>query len=148
MAHESRAARLVGAQRALRTRFDDFTGAFERRDAPAYRLALADFERNLRRWTAAGEAAILPALRRAPLPDRDTERELRLEYVQVRELTRYLSEQIASAAPLADLLGLIENLERRLAAHETGMESVYYPAAAAALTDGEWQALIEAAPDP
>jgi hypothetical protein len=147
MPQEFGVARLVAAQRALRSRFEDFRGAFERRDSPAYRLALADFERNLRQWTSAGEATLLPALRRAPLPGRDTEREVRLEYVQIRELTRYLSEQIAAAAPIADLLGLIENLERRLSAHEKGMEEVYYPAAAAVLTDREWEKLAEAAPE-
>jgi hypothetical protein len=148
MSAESRTARLVGAQRALRSRFGDFQAAFERRDAAAYRLALSDFESHLRRWTLAGEAALLPALRLAALPDRDTEREVRLEYVQVRELTRYLREQVEAGAPLADLLGLIENLERRLSAHEIGMEGVYYPAAADLLDDAEWKALEEAAPDP
>jgi hypothetical protein len=148
MASESRTARLLGAQRALRTRFDDFRAAFERRDAAAYRLALSDFESHLRRWTLAGETAVLPALRRAALADRDTEREVRLEYVQVRELARYLRAQVEAAAPLADLLGLIENLERRLAAHESGMEGVYYPAAADLLTETEWKTLVEAAPDP
>jgi hypothetical protein len=148
MSAQSRTTRLIAAQRALRSRFDDFQAAFERRDAAAYRLALSDFERHLRLWTLTGEAALLPALRRAPLPDRDTEREVRLEYVQVRELTRYLREQVEAGAPLADLLGLVENLERRLAAHQSGMEGVYYPAAADLLTEAEWKALSEAAPDP
>ena len=38
---------------------------------------------------------------------------------------------------MADVLGLVENLGRRLAAHEREMETVYYPAAAEALEASE-----------
>jgi hypothetical protein len=44
--------------------------------------------------------------------------------------------------------GLVENLERRLAAHESEMERVYYPAAAPLLTAEEWRILSESAPPP
>src|SRR5262249_48654458 len=75
---------LRSASRALRTRFDDFRLALDRRDLEAYRFALDDFHRNLARWTRAEEEALLPAIRRAGLSDRDPERELRLQWVQVR----------------------------------------------------------------
>lgn len=137
---------LLAAQRALRSRFDDFRGALERRDEAAFRLALNDFHEHLRRWTTAEERVLLPALARTALPGRDPGRELKLEYVQIRELTRYLVSQIAEHAPIADVLGLVENLDRRLSAHESEMETIYYPAGAPMLTADEWQRLNEAAP--
>lgn len=137
---------LLAAQRALRSRFDDFRRALDRRDEAAYRLALADFYDHLRRWTSAEERALLPALARVTVPERDPQRELRLEYVQIRELTRYVLTQIGERAPIADVLGLVDNLERRLSAHEAEMEKVYYPAAAPRLTPEEWLLLTQAAP--
>lgn len=140
------ASELLAAQRTLRSRFDDFRRAFERRDRAAYELALRDFESELRRWTAAEERVLLPALARVGVPGRDPQRELKLEYVQARELTRYLLEQVSQGGAVADIVGLVENLERRLAAHEAEMERVYYPAAAPALTPEERAALMQAAP--
>lgn len=139
---------LLAAQKGLRSRFDDFRHAFDRRDDAAFRLALVDFHDHLRRWTVAEERALLPALARASIPGRDPQRELKLEYVQIRELTRYLLTQVVEHAPLADVLGLVENLERRLAAHESEMTKVYYPTAAPLLTREEWHVLTEAAPPP
>jgi hypothetical protein len=139
---------LLAVQKGLRGRFDDFRRALERREDDACRLALADFHAQLTRWTAAEERVLLPALARASFPGRDPQRELRLEYVQIRELTRYLLSQIGERAPLADVLGLVENLERRLAAHESEMEKVYYPSAAPLLTPEEWRLLGDSAPPP
>jgi hypothetical protein len=139
---------LLAVQKGLRGRFDDFRRALERREDDACRLALADFHAQLTRWTAAEERVLLPVLARAPFPGRDPQRELRLEYVQIRELTRYLLSQIGERAPLADVLGLVENLERRLAAHESEMEKVYYPSAAPLLTPDEWRLLGDSAPPP
>lgn len=138
---------LLAAQRALRSRFDDFRRALDRRDEDAYRVALADFHACVKRWTEAEEAALLPAVVRAGIPGRDPRRELRLDCVQVRELTRFLLEEAGRRAALSDLLGLAENLARRLAAHESEMESVYFPAAAPALTADEWSVLTAAAPE-
>jgi hypothetical protein len=137
---------LLSAQRALRSRWDDFRQAFERRDGAAYRVALLDFLENLRRWTAAEENALLPALARTSIAGRDSQRELKLEYVQIRELTRYLQSQIAEDAPLGDILGIVENLERRICAHQSEMENVYYPAASTLLTRDEIRLLADAAP--
>jgi len=141
-------ATLLSAQRGLRSRFEDFRRALERRDEEAYRVALTDFHACLRRWTEAEEKALLPAVLRAGVPGRDPQRELRLEWVQVRELTRSLLWQVNERARLSDLLGFTENLARRLAAHESEMETVYYPAAAATLRGDEWTSLAEAAPAP
>jgi len=139
---------LLSAQRALRSRFDDFRRALERRDEEAYRLALTDFHRCLVRWTRAEEEALLPAILRASIDSRDPRRELRLEWVQVRELARYLLSQLTERAPIADVLGLSENLERRLSAHESEMEKFYYPAVAALLNDEETRILRDAVPPP
>ena len=139
---------LLAVQKGLRGRFDDFRRALERREDDACRLALADFHAQLTRWTAAEERVLLSALARTSLLGRDPQRELRLEYVQIRELTRYLLSQIGERAPLADVLGLVENLERRLAAHESEMEKVYYPSAAPLLTPEEWRLLGDSAPPP
>jgi hypothetical protein len=143
---EEALAFLNAAQAALRDRFDDFHRAFDRRDEAAYRLGLADFHDGLCRWTAAEERALLPALRRARLPDRDPQRELNLEYVQLRELTRHLRMEIEARARMSDILGLVENLSRRFDAHERGNRDVYYPAAAPLLTPAERQLLEAAAP--
>jgi hypothetical protein len=137
---------LVAAQRGLRARFEDFRRALDRRDEAAYRVALKDFHEHLRRWTAAEERVLLPVLARTSFPGRDPQRELKLEYVQIRELTRYLLSQIDDRAPIADVLGLVENLDRRLLAHESEMEKVYYPSGAPLLTPEDWQILTEAAP--
>jgi hypothetical protein len=139
---------LMAAQRALRSRFEDFRRALDRRDEEACRLGLADFHACLRRWTEAQEKALLPAILRAGIPGRDPQRELRLEWVQLRELTRYLLSQIDDRAPIADILGFTENLERRFAAHEADLESVYFAAAARLLTADERKILLEAAPPP
>ena len=139
-------ADLLRVQRSLRSRFEDFRRAFDRRDSEAYRVALADFHACLRRWTEAEEAALLPAVQRAGVPGREPRRELRLDCVQVRELTRFLHEEVSRGAPLPDLLGLIENLARRLAAHESEMAEVYFPAASPPLTPEEWSTLESAAP--
>ncbi|SRR6266852_1680715 len=138
---------LLSAQRALRVRFDDFQRALHNDNRPAIEVALADFEQHLRRWTEAEEKALVPAVVRAEIPGRDARRELRLEYVQIRELTRYLMQQIAEGIQPQTLLGFVENLDRRLHAHEKEMGQVYYPAAAPLLTADEWQILEQARPE-
>jgi hypothetical protein len=137
---------LNAAQRGLRARFDDFRQAFDRRDEAAYRQAIADFHERLCLWTAGEERALLAALRRTRFPDRDPQRELSLEYVQLRELTRHVRIEIEAGGSMADLLGLVENLSRRLEAHERSNSGVYYPAAAPLLTTEERRTLEEAAP--
>jgi hypothetical protein len=139
---------LSAAQQGLRARFEDFRRAFDRRDETAYRMAIADFHERLRRWTEAEERALLPALRRAELPARDPQRELAVEYVQLRELTRHVRLQVEGGASMADLLGFVENLSRRLDAHEHEKFNVYYPAAAPLLTQDERQTLEDSAPPP
>ena len=140
-----RLAVLRAAQESLRSRFDDFRQALERRDGPAYRLALVDFQSAFAAWSGAQERALVPAIERAALAGRDSRRELMLEFVQLRELTRNVRLQIEAGAPLADVLGFVENLARRFDAHGRGLRDVYLPTAAPLLTAQEWQALEQAA---
>ena len=135
---------LLDGQRALRDRFDDFAQALRRNDKTALDVALLDFEDNLRRWTEAEEKALIPAVTRVAIPGRDPRRELRLEYVQIRELTNFIARGRADKAQPSELLGYVENLDRRLTAHEKENRSVYYPIAAGSLTEDEW-AVLEAA---
>jgi len=135
---------LLEGQRALRDRFDDVAGAMRRNDKTALDVALVDFEQHLRRWTEAEETALITALSRVEIPGRDPRRELRLEYVQLRELTNFIARGRADKAQPSELVGYLENLNRRLSAHENENRSVYYPAAAGSLTEEEW-AILEAA---
>ena len=137
---------LLAAQRALRSRFDDFQRAMRNENRAAMEVAIADFEKHLRAWTEAEEKALVPAVERAKIAGRDARRELRLEYVQIRELTRYIAQQIAEKLPSLNIAGYVENLDRRLHAHESEMEKVYYPAAAPLLTEEEWAVLQSARP--
>ena len=139
---------LLLGQRALRNRYDDFRQALQRNDRPALSVAIDDFQHQFERWTDAEEKSLLPALIRNSVAGRDARRELLLEYVQIRELTRYLVRQIAEGIRSDELTGFAENLDRRLRAHESEMERVYYPAAAPILTPEEWSALEAARPDP
>ena len=136
---------LLEGQRALRSRFDDFRQAMRRNDRTAAAVAIDDFLRHLERWTEAEEQALVPAVVRANIVGRDPRRELRLEYVQIRELTRFVQRALAEKN---DATGYIENLDRRLHAHEMQNITVYYPSAAAMLSEEEWAVLEKSRPTP
>lgn len=138
---------LLEGQRALRDRFDDLARALRRNDKTALDVALADFEHHLRRWTEAEEKALIPAVARVEIPGRDPRRELRLEYVQIRELTNFLVRNRENKVRPEELVGYLENLDRRLTAHERGNASVYFPVAAGSLTDEEWAVLEAVRPE-
>ena len=138
---------LLAAHGALRARLDDFRQALSRRDEAAYRLALADFLANLRRWSAAVEETLSPAIVRMSSPRRDLPRELRLDFVQLRELARHITEQLDTRASMSDVLGMVENLSRRFDAHGAQIRDVYAPAAAEVLDEEAWSRLRAAAPD-
>lgn len=136
---------LLAPQRALRARFETFRGALSRGDRVAVELELREFELALRRRIELELRILQPALARAPLPGRDARRELELDYVQLRELTRHLATRIASGVASGEVLGFVENLDRRLSAHESEMERVYFPAVAAALSAEDRRALAREA---
>ncbi len=64
--------------------------------------------------------------------------------MQIRELTRFVQRQVGEKG---DAMGFIENLERRLHAHEMQNMTVYSPSAAAMLTEEEWGVLEKARPE-
>ena len=134
---------LLEGQRALRSRFDDFRQALRRHDTTAAAVAIDDFLHHLERWTEAEEQALIPAVVRANIVGRDPRRELRLEYVQIRELTRFVQRRVAEKE---DATGFVDNLDRRLHAHEMQNITVYFPSAAATLTEEEWGILEKARP--
>jgi hypothetical protein len=135
---------LTASGRALASRFDDFRGALGRRDEAAYRMALADLLDRLVAWSGALDRVVVPTLER--IGRRDLGHELRVDLVQLRELTRHLLQEVDSHAPMSDVLGLVENLSRRLAAWLRQMSEVYGPAAIPALTKEEWAAIGAARP--
>ena len=137
---------LLEGQRALRERFDDVAQAMRRNDKTALDVALDDFEKHLRRWTEAEERALIPAVARVGIAGRDPRRELRLEYVQIRELTNFIARGRANKAQPSELIGYIENLDRRLTTHERENRAVYFPVAASSLTEDEWAILEDARP--
>lgn len=136
---------LLAADAALRSRFEDFRRALDRRDEEAYRLALSDFLANLRTWSGAVERVVVPAFLGAT-DHQELARELRLDLVQLRELTRYVLDQLDSRARMSDVLGLVENLDHRLDAHGRQTREVYAPAAERVLDESAWAALAAALP--
>ena len=140
-AHDAEIHALLAPQRALRLRFEAFRRALVLGDRVAVELDLRELELLLRRRIELELRLLQPAIARASLPGRDARRELELEYVQLRELTRHLAQRIASGAAMGEVLGFAENLDRRLAAHESEMERVYYPAALPALSAEDRRAL-------
>ena len=56
-------------------------------------------------------------------------------------------QQITEGIRFNQMLGFVDNLDRRLTAHEKEMGQVYYPAAAPILTDEEWQMLESGRPE-
>lgn len=129
----------------MRSRFEDFRRALDRRDEVAYRVALTDFLANLRTWSSAVERTLVPALE-TTTDRKELSRELRVDLVQLRELTRYVLEQLDSNARLSDVLGLVDNLGRRLDAHGRQTRELYAPAAETCLDDPGWAALAAALP--
>jgi hypothetical protein len=132
---------LLAPQRRLRASLAAFRRALEPNDRSAMELCLCEFELGQRRRIELELRVLQPVLARVPFAARDARRELELQYVQLRELTRHLAVRIASNAPLGEIMGFAENLDRRLAAHESELESVYYPAALAALSAEDRRAL-------
>lgn len=136
---------LLAPQRALRERFDAFHRALERRDQTLATSTLHEFEAALHRRIAIELRVLVPALLHVGVPGRSPRRELELQYVQLRELTRHVREKIEnggdSEATRGEILGFVVNLDRRLTAHAAEMERVYYPAAVSVLNESDRVAL-------
>jgi hypothetical protein len=121
--------RLADEHRSLDERFGGFLAAATGGDAAAAAEAIRAFDDGLRRHTALEEETIL-----APSPDgrlaaaadetpqQRLSRELRLEHVQIRELSAMIRRLLEEREDLAGALRLAGNLARRWDAHTTREE--------------------------
>ena len=116
--------RLAEEHRFLDERFGRFLSAATRGDATAAAEAIRDFDDDLRRHTGLEEEHLLPAPpdgRLAAAADETPEerlcRELRLEHVQVRELSAMIRRLLDERADIPGALRLAGNLARRWDAH-------------------------------
>ena len=121
--------RLTDEHRSLDERFGRFLAAATGGDAPGAAEAIRGFDDGLRRHTALEEETVLPAPtagRLAAVADETPEerlcRELRLEHVQVRELSAMILRLLDERADLPGALRLAGNLARRWDAHTTREE--------------------------
>jgi len=126
--------RLEQEHRRLDELFGGFVAAVEAGDPAAARAAIADFDDALRRHTADEEALALPAPAQRPLLPHDGEdaaarlvRELRLEHVQVRELSAMIRRLLDEKGDLEGARRLAGNLARRWDAHTTREERELFP---------------------
>jgi len=125
--------RLSREHRALDDLFGRFLGAVAA-DAEAAREAIAAFDDELRRHTAAEEeSGILGAAgtrlvaEEAETPAARLARELRLEHVQVRELSAMIRRSLEEKRDLEAARRLAPNLARRWDAHTTREERELFP---------------------
>ncbi|MGE5413537.1 MAG: hemerythrin domain-containing protein [Syntrophomonadaceae bacterium] len=114
--------------RALDELFGRFLAAATHGDAPAATGAIAAFDDALRRHTKLEDEQLLPpspdgslATRQGETPGESLFRELRLEHVQVRELSAMIRRLLEEKTDLSGALRLAGNLARRWDAH-TGRE--------------------------
>ncbi len=116
--------RLAREHRDLDDRFGRFLAAASAGDAVSAREAIEEFDRELRRHTEREEREIyaLPAGKKlAPLEGEDARsrlyREMRLEHVQVRELSGMIGRLLAEKEDLERVGPLAASLARRWDAH-------------------------------
>lgn len=123
------ASRLRSEHRALDELFGRFLSAAWNNDAPAARAAIEAFDRELRRHTRDEEESLLipPSGHKLAAPERESgaerlSRELRLEHVQVRELSGMVVRRLSEDAALDEVRALAGSLARRWDAHTTREE--------------------------
>ena len=120
----SLAAGLTGEHRRLDDLFGRFLGAVDAGDAAAARDAIREFDEALRLHTAREEEGLLvpPAGHKLAPPETETaaariHRELRLEHVQVREVSFMIRHLLDEKNDLEGARRLAPNLARRWDAH-------------------------------
>ncbi len=106
-----------------------FLGAAQAGDGGAAREAIRDFDDALRKHTAAEEQSVLTSPRGHKLapPEAETDvqrlhRELRLEHVQVREVSAMIRRLLEEKNDLEGARRLVPNLARRWDAHTSREE--------------------------
>jgi hypothetical protein len=127
--------RLTRDHRALDDLFGRFLGAAAAADVDAALEAIASFDDELRRHTAVEEdSGILGAAGKKLLPDDAADaaarlhRELRVEHVQVRELSAMIRRTLEEKRDLEGARRLAGNLARRWDAHTTREERELFSA--------------------
>jgi len=125
---------LTREHRNLDELFGRFLAAAARGEAESARRAIEKFDSELRRHTALEEEQLLPMPSghklAPPEEERDDERlvrELRLEHVQIREVSAMIVRQLAEKADLTAARALAGNLARRWDAHTTREERNLFP---------------------
>jgi hypothetical protein len=127
-------ALLEQEHRALDDRFGRFLGAAATADIAAAREAIAEFDDALKRHTAFEEERVIAAPGGHKLAPTESEadderlaRELRLEHVQVRELSAMMRRLLEEKGDLEAARRLAPNLARRWDAHTTREEQELFP---------------------
>jgi hypothetical protein len=115
---------LAGAHRRLDSFLGRFLAAADAGELAPARDAIAVFDDELRRHTAREEDEILPrpaghglAPAHAETPEARLGRELRLEHVQIREISGLMRRLVEERDDLAGARRLFPNLARRWDAH-------------------------------
>lgn len=128
------ALRLAEEHRALDELFGRFLGATAAGDAAASRDAIAAFDGELSRHTAFEEERVLLAPTGHKLAPSESEadtarlhRELRLEHVQVRELSAMIRRLLDEKGDLEGAMRLAPSLARRWDAHTAREERELFP---------------------
>ncbi len=129
------AAELEREHRRLDELFGRFLGAAQGGDAVIAGEAIAEFDEALRRHTELEESRLylrasggkLAAPREETESDRRA-RELRLEHVQIREVSGMMRRLLSENGDLAGARALAGNLARRWDAHTTREERDIFPA--------------------
>lgn len=118
------ASRLVAEHRALDELFGRFLSALWSENAAGAGAAIEEFDRELRRHTREEEESVLltPAGHKLAPADEESERqrvsrELRLEHVQLRELSGMVIRRVSEEAPAGEIRALAASLARRWDAH-------------------------------
>jgi hypothetical protein len=115
-------------------RLDELFGRFlAAQDREAAGRAIGDFDAALRRHTELEEEHLFPAAPGEKLSSREESerdrlfRELRLEHVQIRELSGMMVRQLGVSGGAAAARGLAANLARRWDAHTSREEREAFP---------------------
>ena len=127
---DSLAEALTGEHRGLDDNLGRFLGAAHAGDMAAARDAIRAFDEALRSHTAAEEQGILapPSGHKLAPPEAESSgerlhRELRLEHVQIRELSAMIRHLLDEKNDLEGARRLAPNLARRWDAHTTREEN-------------------------
>lgn len=117
-------ARLTGEHRRLDDLFGQFLAAMSAGDAGEALAASEAFDEALRSHTRIEEEEVFPPAFEEGLapsldedPSRRLYRELRLEHVQIRELSGMIQRLLSEGVRLDEIPGLASNLARRWDAH-------------------------------